>query len=474
MTTDLLLLSQEETSPFYSAVNSYFLEPLLEPPALPLEKFSAAPPLGLTLLASAARARGLGAVPFHNFFSREKEMARLLAALRERPFAAGLSTTHTFSPATVRAAAELVKKISPRTHLIVGGPGAEWNPGLRPEGAWTVLGPGEAALPDLVAALRDGRDPGLVPGVLRPGAAAPEVPAAAPPMAGQPLPDWGLYPAAPAGVAVQGSRGCPRGCGFCAYSAPYEARGAAAVLAEIEANAERWGIRRFRFTDSDFAGDPARALELCRGLEGGGFSWTCFARADSLLRPGLAAALRRAGCLWVFIGAESGSDKILGAMKKGCGLGELRAGVAAAREAGLGVHGNFVVGYPGETQETLAETAAFARTGGFDTVYFSPFQLRSPGIPALRERQGGLAPEPGGWRHSTMASGEMLKYSSELLRELAADPAAPPPGSEALFLLFADLPAERFKEGALEFFGAFRRWHAGDKAATRRTLEKYL
>lgn len=472
--TDLLLLSQEETSPFYSAVNSYFLEPLLEPPALPLEKFSAAPPLGLTLLASAARARGLNALPLHNFFSREAEKARLTAELEKKPFAAGLSTTHSFGQATLRAAAELVKKVSPGTHLIAGGPGAEWNPELRPAGCWTIFGPGEAALPELVAALRDGRDPGRVPGVARPGAAAPELPPAPPPIEAQPRPDWGLYPAAPAGVAVQGARGCPRACGFCSYSAPYEARSAAAVLAEIKTNAERWGIRRFRFTDSDFAGDPARALEICRGLEGGGLSWTCFARADSLLHPGLAAAMRRAGCLWVFIGAESGSEEILRAMNKGSGLRELRAGAAAARAAGLGAHGNFVVGYPGETRATLAETLAFARTAAFDTVYFSPFQPRSPGVPALRDRQGGLERNPGGWRHSTMTSEEMLKYSAELQRELAADPAAPPPGSEALFLLFADLPAERFRAGALEFFGAFRRWHAGDRAAARKSLEKYL
>ena len=474
MTTDLLLLSQEELSPFYSAVNSYFLEPLLAPPALPLEKFSAAPPLGLTLLAAAARAQGLRAVPLPNFFSREKEKALLLAELEKRPFAAGISTTHSFSPALPRAAAELVKKISPGTHLIVGGPGAEWHPELRPEGAWTVFGPGEESLPALLAALKEGRDPGSIPGVARPGAAAPEVPAAPPPIAAQPLPDWGLYPSVPAGVAVQGSRGCPRACGFCSYSAPYEARSAAAVLAEIRNNSERYGIRRFRFTDSDLACDPARALELCRGLEGGGFSWTCFARADTLLRPGLAAAMRRAGCLWVFIGAESGSDGLLRAMDKGCGVRELRAGVAAARAAGLGVHGNFVVGYPGETRATLAETAAFARSAGFDTVYFSPFQPRSPGVPALKRRQGGLEARPDGWRHATMTSAEALASAAELQLSFAADPAAPLPGSEALFLLFADVPAEKFREAATEFFGAFRRWHAGDRAAARRTLEKYL
>jgi anaerobic magnesium-protoporphyrin IX monomethyl ester cyclase len=473
MTTDLLLLSQEETHPFYSAVNSYFLEPLFAPPSLPLDKFSAAPPLGLTLLATAANARGLRALPLYNFFSREREKARLLAELEKQPFAAGISTTHTFRPETLSAVAKLVKKISPKTHLIAGGPGAEWRSSLRLPGCYTVAGPGEVSLPKLVAALKAGADPGLVPGVITPGEAAPAKPPAADLMEALPAPDWGLYPEAPAGVAVQGSRGCSRSCGFCSYSAPYAVRSAAAVLAELKSNRDRWGIRRFRFTDSDFACDPARALELCRGLaDDGGFSWTCFARADSLLYPGLAAAMRRAGCLWVFIGAESGSDEILRAMNKGCTAAILREGIAAARAAGLGTHGNFVTGYPGETRATLAETLAFARTSGLDTVYFSPFQVRSPGIPALA--QGGLARAGEGWRHATMSSEEMLKYTQALLRELAADPAAPPPGSEALFLLFADAAPGEFRSSVLDFFGAFKRWHAGDKAAARRTMEKYL
>ncbi|MDD2805257.1 MAG: radical SAM protein [Elusimicrobiales bacterium] len=475
MTTDLLLLSQEETHPFYSAVNSYFLEPLLAE-GLQLAKFSAAPPLGLTLLATAANARGLRAVPLYNFFSLETEKARLICALEKKPFAAGISTTHTFRPETARAIADLIRRLSPETHLIAGGPGAAWHPALRPAGCWTVAGPGEDVLPELVAALKAGTDPGLVPGVIRPGEAGPAVPRAAAPIEAQPRPDWGLYPAPPPGVAVQGSRGCPRSCGFCSYSAPYAARSAASVLAELRENRDRWGIRRFRFTDSDFACDPARALELCRGLaEDGDFSWTCFARADSLLAPGLAAAMRRAGCLWVFIGAESGSDEILRAMNKGCTTAALREGIAAARAAGLGTHGNFVTGYPGETRATLAATLAFARTAGLDTVYFSPFQVRSPGIPALA--QGGLTLEGGGWRHATMSSEEMLKYTQALLREFSADQTAPPPGSEALFLLFADAAPDEFKGGVLDFFGAFKKWHAGgpaDKAAAARTMGKYL
>lgn len=468
MSLDILLLSQEETHPFYAGVNAYFTAPLLEGEPLPLEKFSAAPPLGITLLATSLNRRGWAAKPLYNFFSRPGEALRLAAELERRPFAACISTTHTFRPETTAAIADLVRRLSPGTALVVGGPGAEWNPALRPEGACTVLGPGEETLPALLTALKEGRDPAEVPGIIPPGATAP---AAAPPpspgMASLPFPDWGLYPAAPAGVAVQGSRGCPRSCGFCSYSAPYAARSAGAVLAETRSNRDRWGIRRFRFTDSDFAGDEARALEICRGLEeDGGFAWTCFARADSLLRPGLPEAMRRAGCQWIFIGVESGSETLLAAMNKGCGRGEMLAGIAAAKKAGLGVHGNFVVGYPGETRGTAAETLALARGSGLDTVYFSPFQIRSPGIPALAGAQGGLRVGEGGWEHSTMSSAAAQSRAVEMTGEIASDERAPLVASEALFSLFSGAGPGDYRESVLDFHGALRAWHAARLAGS--------
>lgn len=454
MSTDILLLSQEETHPFYAGVNAYFTAPLLDGEPLPLEKFSAAPPLGITLLATELNRRGWAAKPLYNFFSRKGEALRLAAALERRPFAACLSTTHTFRRETTEAIADLVRRVSPGTALVVGGPGADWNPALRPAGAHYLPGPGEANLPALLAALKEGG-----------AAAAPPQPR--PDMDALPFPDWGLYPSAPAGVAVQGSRGCPRACGFCSYSAPYAARSAGAVLAEIRANRDRWGIRRFRFTDSDFAGDAARALEICRGLEAdGGLAWTCFARADSLLRPGLPEALVRAGCQWVFIGVESGSDAILTAMNKGCGRGEMLAGIAAAKKAGLGLHGNFVVGYPGETGGTAAETLAFARTAGLDTVYFSPFQIRSPGIPALAGAQGGLRGGGGGWEHATMSSAAALACAEGMVEEISSDEGAPLIASEALFSLFSGAGTAKYREGVLDFHGALRSWHAARRAGS--------
>jgi p-methyltransferase len=479
----ILLLSQEEPHPFYAGVHEYFTAPLLSGDPLPLEKLSV-PPLGITLLASALNERGFEAKPFHNYFSSEKEKTRLLAELARRPFAVCVSTTHLFSPALMEATNALVQSLSPGTFVIAGGPGAQWNPELRPRGGVTVAGPAEDSLPELLSALAERRNPRTVPDLIfsLDGNWTQTPRSEPPPLDSLPLPDWGLYPRIPEKVPVQGSRGCARACGFCSYSAPYSSRSPASVLREVRANRNRWGIKRFRFTDSDFACDPDRAFEICRGLEAdGGLGWTCFARADGLLAEGLPEAMRRAGCLWVFLGLESGSEKILDLMNKGCGPDVMRAGIAAAKKAGLGVHGNFVVGYPGETLETLAQTEAFAKGSGLDTAYFSPFQIRSPGIPALAAKQQGLSGGAAGWAHSTMTSEEMLEYTKALMARVAADPSAPLLTSEALFSLFSEGEGPAFAASVRSFFGAVRDWNlgraagdAGRQAEARKRLAAHL
>ncbi len=473
---DILLLSQDETHPFYAGVNAYFSAPVLE--AVGPRELLTAPPLGITLLATSLNSRGFKAVPVHNFFTMEESRRRLVAGLEARPFAVCISTTHTFTEKLMGEITGLVRRVSPDSALIVGGPGAEWNEALRPPDAITVFGPGEDALPRLLAALQAGGGLAGVPNLsyLKDGVRLETAREHSSPIGSVPEPDWGLYPSAPTKEPVQGSRGCARACGFCAYASPAEARPPAAVLSEVLNNRRKWGIDFFRFTDSDFAADRDRALELCRGLEREcGFSWTCFARADSLLDAGLCAAMRRAGCLWVFLGVESGSDAILKAMNKGCGTALMREAVRTIKAAGIGTHGNFVVGYPGETAATVAETLDFALTAGLDTVYYSPFQLRSRAIPAYRSRAAyGLEGHAGGWRHATMTSAETLQHTLELMRTTWLSPGAPLLTSEALFSLFSKGEGEAFRANVSGFFAAIRDWHRAKYAEDRPAAELAL
>jgi len=464
----MLLLSQEEFHPFYREINSYFQEAIRESPRLDPGFFFKPPPLGITLLASHLNRNGFSAVPVHNFFTREDNKLLLIKRLQEKPFAVGISTTHIFNRSMLDEMIGLVKRLSPGSRFIVGGPGSEWNLSLRPAEAITVLGPGESTLLGLLKALKAGDDISGIPNLsYYEGGRLVETPRAAnSPLELAPEPDWGLYPVPPKRVSLQGTRGCLHSCGFCSYSGDFSSRGVLPVMEEIRNNRRKWGINFFRFTDSDIAADKGRALELCRALEAdGGYSWTCFARADSLLDRTLLEAMRRAGCLWVFLGIESGSDKILQAMDKGCAVSAMREGIAKVRDAGIGVHGNFVVGYPGEDAGTLNETLEFIRGSGLDTVYFSPFQIRSLGIPVYAGRDAhGLQGDFAGWRHGTMNSDEMPARTRALMDEVCMRMDAPLLTNEVFFSFFAGDSGRGFRENVLDFSRAIRDWHRAKKA----------
>lgn len=464
----MLLLSQEEFHPFYRDINLYFQEPLRGMPLPDPGFFFKPPPLGITLLASHLNHNGFSAVPVYNFFTREDNKLLLVKRLQEKPFAVGISTTHLFTKNLLDEITGLVKRLSPDSRIIAGGPGSEWNISLRPAGAITVLGPGENTLPGLLKALKAGESISGIPnlsyyekGILQ------ETPRADyPPLEPAPEPDWGLYPLPPKRVSLQGTRGCLHSCGFCSYSGDFSSRGVRAVMDEIRNNRRKWGINFFRFTDSDLAADKGRAVELCRALEAdGGYSWTCFARADSLLDRDLLAAMKRAGCLWVFLGIESGSDKLLKAMNKGCDVPAMREGIAKVRAAGIGVHGNFVVGYPGEDPGTLEETIDFIRGSGLDTVYFSPFQIRSLGIPVYAGRDAhGLQGNFAGWRHNTMNSDDMPARTRGLMDEVCLRMDGPLLTNEVFFSFFSGDSGPGFRANVLDFSRAIRDWHRAKKA----------
>ncbi len=88
--------------------------------------------------------------------------------------------------------------------------------------------------------------------------------------------------------------------------------------------------------------------------------------------------LKRAGCYFMLVGIESGSQRILDAMEKGLNLDLVRERVRLIKKAGLTVHAFFIIGFPGETEEDIQQTMRFARSLPLDGALFSCF-LPLPG-----------------------------------------------------------------------------------------------
>ncbi len=166
--------------------------------------------------------------------------------------------------------------------------------------------------------------------------------------------------------AIETSRGCPFGCVFCnksVFGTRFRVKSPGRVVDEMEAMLEA-GFREIHIWEDGFATDLDHAKAVCdeivaRGLK---FPWNVYNGIRiGRLDGELFRKLRKAGCYRVSLGIESGCQEILDRVKKGIKLDQVREAVSLARSAGVETLSFFLVGLPGETEETMRRTIEFAR-----------------------------------------------------------------------------------------------------------------
>ncbi len=176
-------------------------------------------------------------------------------------------------------------------------------------------------------------------------------------------------------VAFYSSRGCPAQCTFCLWPQTHSGhrwrlRSAADVAAEVRWARENFdGLKEIFFDDDTFNYNKRRTLEICRHLEPLGVTWSCTSRVTTdhdTLR-----AMKDAGCRLMIVGYESGDPQILKNIKKGATVDMARRFTADARKVGIKVHGDFIVGLPGETRDTIRRTIDFAKELDTETIQVS-------------------------------------------------------------------------------------------------------
>ena len=173
------------------------------------------------------------------------------------------------------------------------------------------------------------------------------------------------------------SRGCPYDCAFCANSVWVRStrlRSADNIFEEAKELKERHGFKAIMFFDDIFTIKKKRTLEICERLRGLNMNLRVFARANNI-DDEIAGALYGAGCKEVGIGAESGSQKILDMAMKGTTIEENTKAIQVLREYGIRVKLFMIIGLPGETEETVAETRRWleeVKPDDFDLTVFVP------------------------------------------------------------------------------------------------------
>lgn len=182
------------------------------------------------------------------------------------------------------------------------------------------------------------------------------------------------------------SRGCVFWCEFCAtvrmHGRKFRMRSPRNIVDELEFLNKTYGVKKFTFCDDAFTVDPERTKELCslileRKLK---IKWNCGTRIDMLTKS-LLLTMREAGCISVWSGVESGSQKVLDAMHKGITTEQTIRVYKWIAEIGLKPVPNVILGFPGETKESAWETIKFVEKISQDEVGFFNIATPFPGTP---------------------------------------------------------------------------------------------
>ena len=281
--------------------------------------------------------------------------------------------------------AQRMKKICPDVTTLIGGPHVTAIPQETleefPGFDIAVLGEGELTFREILVSLNDtGIIHDAIPGTAlrRNGEFVMNVPRA--PIENLddlPMPAWGLLSGFPNGyrpspmrirrfpcATIVLARGCPNRCTFCdrsVFGNRIRSYSPGHVITMIRDLKENYGVQEILIEDDTFVISKKRVIELCQRLidENIDISWSCLGRADRVT-PDLLKLMKRAGCWHISYGVESGDPRILESVGKGERISHIVDAVKWSHEAGIRTKGFFMVGFPGETQESVKLTQQLA------------------------------------------------------------------------------------------------------------------
>ena len=164
---------------------------------------------------------------------------------------------------------------------------------------------------------------------------------------------------------VYSSRGCPYLCVFCTsngYSTSLRERSVENVIGELKELKEKYGITSFGFMDETFSLRKQRTIELCKRMieEKLDMKWIALSRVDRVDAEAL-EWMKKAGCRIMMYGIEHSSQKVLDYMRKAFTVEQVVKAVKMTKDAGIEVHGFFILGSPPDNKELIEHTIKFAK-----------------------------------------------------------------------------------------------------------------
>jgi len=345
---------------------------LIAPP-YPLEE-APSPPLGLCYIAAACIASGAEVAIFDYIVSRYTPEKLRKALDSFKPDVVG-TTAVTMNFRTAAGIMREAKQHNSSLITMIGGPHTTFDfqntLNEYPEIDLVIMGEGEQTIAELLPIITNGQAWSKIKGISfrKDG----EVVTTEPrqlienldelPLPARHLLPISRYQALGYPVSIITSRGCPNQCIFClgrrmvGYKVRY--RSTAKVVDEIE-HLLLYGIDRINIADDIFTANKERVRELCGEIKNRSltFGWSAFSRVNTVDQETL-ITMREVGCDSISFGIESGNPEMLNRVKKGITLDQARNAIRYCKEAGISPHASFMVGLPGENQQTLKDSRKF-------------------------------------------------------------------------------------------------------------------
>jgi anaerobic magnesium-protoporphyrin IX monomethyl ester cyclase len=238
-------------------------------------------------------------------------------------------------------------------------------------------------------------------------------------------------------IYYESVRGCPYRCAFCNYpylfdDLKFRTKSAAKMADDWKKYQDELGIEYITCLDSLFTMPKQRLIDFCNLLieKNVKIKWIAYARADDLTDESVVRLMKQAGAYQVQIGIESGDAQMLENMNKRVDPETNALAIENCRKHGLTTLVSLIIGFPGETKETLETTFQFMKKYPPDFYFLATYSARVPGVPILEPKNKekfGLKVMDNSytvspyWVHDTMSCADVGEHTRELGFKLMRD-----------------------------------------------------